>query len=117
MSNFLTSSNLLAGAIGILVLCWAFNMIFTSVVNFRRVKVDTQAPFIRIDASLNDIRQELDLLKRRVDIHDDEVKDLHTGQSAMCRGVQALLEHALHNGNEEEMKAAADGIGKWLRTR
>lgn len=117
MSEFLTPSYLLSGAVGILLLCWAFHLVYTAVADARKVRETAQTPFVRIDASINDLRIELDLLKRRVDTHDDEVKDLHAGQSAMCRGVQALLEHELHNGNEEEMKAAADGIGKWLRTR
>lgn len=117
MGDFLKDIDIQTGAIVVLLLCWAFNLVYTAVQNAKKVQNGAKAPFERIDACLNDLRNELEMLKRRVDSHDDEVKDLHTGQSAMCRGVQALLEHELHNGNEEEMKAAADGIGKWLRTR
>ena len=117
MSDFLSSPVVMNGAVGILLLCWAFNLVFTSVTNVRREKENARAPISRIESDITDLRTELDVLKRRVDEHDDDVSDLHAGQSAMCRGVQALLEHELHNGNEDEMKAASEGIGKWLRNR
>ena len=36
---------------------------------------------------------------------------------ASCAGVQALLEHELHNGNADEMQLASKEINTWLRER
>ena len=58
--------------------------------------------------------EKLDNDKRRLDKHAQDIDDLREGQRNLCFGVQALLEHALHNGNADEMKAASDNIKKWL---
>ena len=128
MEKYLTSDNMLKFCLVALMLCWAFNMIYTAVQNARKEKEHAREPFIRIDASMNDLRTKIDSniqnirvrvesLEHRLSEHDRDLSDLHNGQSAMCRGVQALLDHELHNGNEDEMRAASDNIGKWLRTR
>lgn len=48
---------------------------------------------------------------------EDEVKSLHDGQRVLCNGVVALLEHALHNGNSEEMERASSKIHEWLQEK
>lgn len=45
--------------------------------------------------------------KERIDNHD-------TGQRALLRGVLALLNHELHNGNNDEMERAKSGIDNFL---
>lgn len=117
MQQYLTGDGIVAAVLVVLAVVWAGNMIFSFVASARKEKERAQAPIARLDASISEIRTDLQLLKARVDAHDTEVSDLHAGQSAICRGVQALLEHELHNGNDDEMRAASDGIGKWLRTR
>lgn len=117
MEKYLTGDGLTATALFLLAVVWAGNMIFTFVGGARKERERAKEPFLRIDASINELKNKVSVLERRVDAHDNEVQDLHTGQSALCRGVQALLEHELHNGNDEEMRAASDSIGKWLRTR
>lgn len=114
---YLTGNNLIVFAVVALLLCWGFNLVYSAIGNVRREKERGKEPFVRIDGQIKAVVTRVESLERRVDAHDDEVKDLHAGQSAICRGVQALLEHELHNGNEDEMRAASDGIGKWLRTR
>ena len=39
------------------------------------------------------------------------------GLMVICAGVQALLEHELHNGNTDEMHQASSEISGWLRQR
>lgn len=46
-----------------------------------------------------------------------EMDSLHDGQRVLCRGVVALLEHALHNGNSEEMERASSNISEWLQEK
>ncbi len=59
----------------------------------------------------------LDNDKRRLDEHDRQISDIRRGQMVNCAGVQALLEHELHNGNTTEMQDASKAIDKWLRER
>lgn len=124
MQQYLTGDGLIRAALVILALAWAWNLIYTALSNARKEKE-------RADAPLNDLKTEIGTLKaeigkdreritaleRDIEGHADELRDLHNGQTEMCRGVQALLEHALHNGNTDEMQAASNSIGKWLRTR
>ena len=42
---------------------------------------------------------------------------LDNGQKAVCRGVLALLNHDLHNGNNEEMERAQKTITEYLIER
>lgn len=52
--------------------------------------------------------------KRRLDAQDAELSEQREGQRVLCKGVQALLEHELHNGNEDELASASKGINDWL---
>lgn len=51
----------------------------------------------------------------RLDEHERAIDALCAGQMHLCAGVQALLEHALHNGNSDQMSQAASDISRWLR--
>ena len=128
MEQHFNSENLLIFVVVALAICWAFNLVYTALQNARTAKERAREPFVRIDNTMQDIRakcevhvRELDVrvsfLEQRMEEHEKDLKDIHQGQSAMLRGVQALLDHELHNGNEDEMRAASDSIGKWLRTR
>lgn len=50
----------------------------------------------------------------RLDEHDRAIDGLCAGQTHLCAGVRALLDHALHNGNADQMKAASEAINAWL---
>lgn len=124
MQNYLTGDGLLKAALVILSICWAWNMVYTAITNARKERERQDAPLneIREDIrKLNDgihnDRERITALEHDIEHHGDELRDLHHGQTEICRGVQALLEHALHNGNTDEMEAASQAIGKWLRTR
>lgn len=117
MEQYFTPANAVTFAIVALAFCWGFNLIYTTVQNARKERERQLEPIVKVNASISEVKGRLDSVERRLNGHDADISDLHAGQSAMCRGVQALLDHELHNGNENEMKAASDGIGKWLRTR
>lgn len=124
MEKYLTGDGLLLSVIVILALCQAWNTVYTALTNARKEKERADAPLNIIRADINKLegeiqsdRERIGALERVGDAHARELVDLHTGQTELCRGVQALLEHALHNGNNDEMQAASSSIGKWLRNR
>lgn len=124
MEKFLTGDGLLRAALVLLALCWAWNMVYTALSNARKEKERADEPINIIRADIIKLRDDIsadrgriEALERESDAHERELDDLHTGQTELCRGVQALLEHALHNGNADEMQAASASIGKWLRNR
>lgn len=50
----------------------------------------------------------------RLDEHDRAIDGLFAGQKHLCAGVRALLDHELHNGNADQMRAASEAINDWL---
>lgn len=124
MEKYLTGDGLLMAAIVILALCQAWNTVYTALTNARKEKTRADEPINIIRSDINKLQNEInedrgriEALERVGDAHARELVDLHAGQTELCRGVQALLEHALHNGNNDEMQAASASIGKWLRNR
>lgn len=131
----LSSGGLMIALLVVLAVMNIWNVAYTAVSNARKEKERQDAPVRDLENRLRDtqagirdlegrfgemcrdVNKRVDDLERGVVAHSDEIADLHAGQSALCRGVQALLEHALHNGNDEEMRDASNSIGKWLRTR
>ena len=111
----LTPDTIWSAVIVIFVLLAAYNTFAVFRKNARDETTRRQAPLEAVRNNVERHDLEIKELERRVDALEDDSKDLHAGQSALCRGVQALLEHELHNGNDEEMRGASDAIGKWLR--
>lgn len=135
MEKYLTGSGILTAAIVILALAWAFNIICSAVMNWQKAKEKNGKPIEDLRAEVDGLKTEVqsmdsrfnemcravngrvDAVEHSVEEHTGKLSDLHTGQTELCRGVQALLEHALHNGNEQGMSEASQSIGEWLRTR
>lgn len=124
MEQYLTGDGLLRAALVILALAWAFHHVYTAIADAHKIKEKAEEPLNIIRAEIRSLQKDISADRERIaalervgDAHAHELEDLHTGQTELCRGVQALLEHALHNGNNDEMQAASASIGKWLRNR
>lgn len=64
-----------------------------------------------------DVADALSRDKRRLDSHDRDITDLKEGMKALCEGTNALLNHAIHNGNTDEMIGAQKRLNSWLIDR
>ena len=124
MQQYLTGDNLLKTGLFVLACAWAYNLIYTAVTNSRAEKKRRDEPLEAICADIRALRNDLSTdrqriadLERELGEHSEELQDVKRGQTELCRGVQALLDHELHDGNNDEMQAASNSIGKWLRTR
>jgi len=125
VEKYISGDGLLAAAFVVLALAWAYNMISTARSNLRAEKLQRDAPIAALRGDISTLRNDLaadreriGALERDLELHSGELRDLHQGQTELCRGVQALLEFNLgKNGTEEEMRSASESIGKWLRNR
>ena len=63
------------------------------------------------------VEEKLAADKRMLDRHEEELRDLRRGQSLILQGTNALLEHAIHNGNTDEMVKAQREITHYLIER
>lgn len=46
--------------------------------------------------------------------HDMEIETLRKGMQVLCEGQLAIVEHALHNGNADQLKEACSNLNKYL---
>lgn len=73
---------------------------------------------IKITKELNgpkkDIVKSVDELKEVVHTHTTEIADIRHTNRIQCQAVRALLNHAIHNGNTEEMERAAGVLDDYL---
>ena len=61
-----------------------------------------------------DMYEKLRSDKLKLDEHDKELTALKEGQSVLCSGIVALLDHQLHNGNTKQMEEARNDINRYL---
>lgn len=100
-----------------LLLLNVYNVYSTARKNAREEKEHREQPTLTLEEKIKAHDRMLDNDKRRLDEMERKQNDMERGQMANCRGVQALLEHELHNGNAEEMQEASHEIAEWLRKR
>lgn len=114
MENITADKLLLALGV-VLTLLGAYNTIASARKNMRDEHTRQQAPTDALVSSVHEINRKLDTDKHRLDSHESRLSGLRDGLMVTCAGVQALLEHELHNGNATEMQAASKEIDIWLR--
>ena len=112
-----TTEQLTAFVIVVLAFLNLYNVFANARRNAREEKKRQEAPTASLKSEIAEINKKLGADKQRLDEHEKRLDDLRNGMTAMCAGVQALLEHELHNGNADEMQTASREIDKWLRER
>lgn len=70
--------------------------------------------FSEIDRKLANDKARIDEHTRVLGALSARTDGLEAGQKVLCRGVLALLNHELHNGNNDEMEKAQQGINNYL---
>lgn len=106
----LTGNNLIVTALVLVAVMEFVNLVGRTVGTFR----EWRKPGHDSD---EDFQKRLLKCETRLEKDSLQLQDMKNGQKEICCGVQALLNHALHNGNSDEMKAASDNINKWLVDR
>lgn len=71
-------------------------------------------PREQTDQTLVQCQIDLETQKAVADAQAEEIRILGAGLIVTCKGVKALLEHELHNGNTGEMVSASKAIDDWL---
>lgn len=94
-----------------------YNVIASARRNYREEKRVSDEPIDRVSEQVKDNMRKLENDKRRLDEMEHKINDDHKGIMSLCVGVQALLEHELHDGNTEELTSASKGIRTWLQER
>ena len=98
--SVLTGSNLIITLLVICALLMVYNLVCTARKNYKELKKPADEREKNVAAKL--------------DKHDKDIAALKEGLKVNCSGVKALLNHELHNGNSQEMQAAATAMDTWL---
>ena len=65
-------------------------------------------------APATDTEKKLANDKKRLDDHEEAIKDLREGNQVICSALLAILDHGIHNGNTEQMQKARDEMMAYL---
>jgi len=84
-----------------------FGQVVTTIRNLRKPK-EKQEENLTVHQSECNTRFETG--ERMIAQHERDIRDLKDGQRVQCVALHALLEHALHNGNKEDMERASRGL-------
>lgn len=103
--------------VAVLALFGAYNTIVTAIKNAREERRVRDSPTRELREEVSEINEKLANDNRRLNAHERRQDDFQHGLMALCSGVQALLDHELHDGNSNEMEEASKNIDKWLRER
>lgn len=98
-------------AIGVLL---AFAAAVVGIDKFLDVLKKWRKPREQTNQTLAQCMIDLDAQRARADEQAEKIKVLGDGLIATCKGVKALIEHELHNGNKAEMETASGAIDDWL---
>ena len=80
----------------------------------RKVLEKLEPRLAEIDRKLANDKALIDNHTRQIAAVEARQDAMERGQKAQCRGVLALLNHELHNGNSDEMERAQAGMNDYL---
>ena len=79
-----------------------------------KVIANLEPRFAEIDRKLANDKEQIDAHTRQINTMEKRQNSSDKAEKALCRGVLALLNHELHNGNTDEMEKAKSGIDDYL---
>lgn len=94
-----------------------YNLIATAMKNHREEKARQAAPTDDLRTRMEEHERILAKDKARIEALERKTDDLTIGQRATVKGIQALLEHALHDGNTDQLQSASEQLTNWLTDR
>ena len=76
MQTYLTGHNLLIAVLFIVAVCWACNMVFSTVQNVRKIKDESQEPIVKLTARIEGVERMLANDKNRMDNHEQMLSNM-----------------------------------------
>ena len=113
----LTHENLITFLLVLVALMWVAERIMSFVERVKKWRRPQEVREENLNSQQETCRKKFDRDRAELDKHAERLDDLESGQAVMCNGIHALLEHALHNGNSDEMRAASAALFSYLNSR
>jgi hypothetical protein len=110
----LTSNNLLTFLLVLVALATLFILFFNVVEAVHKLKKPQENKENNLMIRQGECEKRFARDYRVLDEHTRRIEDVEETNHVLCAGIHALLEHELHNGNSDEMRAASEALFKHL---
>lgn len=96
-------------------LCLTFTAVVTAYEKLQNLRKPHSTQESKVMDMLSHDKRRLDEQEARIARLENKQENSEEGLRVTCAGVMALLDHAIHNGNEDQMNEASRDINKYLR--
>ena len=110
----LTSDNLLIFLLILVALATLFILFVNVVESARKLKKPQENKENNLTSHQDECQKRFDHDYQMLNDHAERIEDVEETTHVLCAGIHALLEHELHNGNSDEMRAASDVLFRHL---
>ena len=97
-----------------LVLLQSFSTVYIARKNARALRDEKTAPIRLLEERVTKVEQMLKNDYLRFEHDEKDIVQMKSGLQVICKGVLALLNHEIHNGNGDEMQDALKGLNAWM---
>lgn len=102
----------------VLVALMGFFVLVGNVIKtFRDIKKPKQDNEESIKTEIKELKNQVRRIETVMDDHGREIDDIRDTNRVLCQSIRALLIHALHDGNTEEIERAASALDDHLTKR
>ena len=99
---------------GVLAIAGAISTIGGAVEKIVKVVKAAKAPEQQQNAEIEDIKNRLDTVERKLDNDKLQIKDAKECNHVLTKGMLALLEHGINGNNIDQMRDAKNGVEAYL---
>jgi hypothetical protein len=107
-------NNLLIFLIVLIAMMGLFVLVGNVIKTFREIKRPKDQSREDLKAQFTGLKKQVDRIEDVVGSHSAEIDDIRHTNRIQCQAVRALLNHAIHDGNTEEMQRAAGALDDYL---
>ena len=110
-------NNLLIFAIVLVAIMGLFVLVGNVIKTFREIRKPHNDAKDDLRVEFLGLKNQVDHITRTINSHSTEIDDIRHTNRIQCQAVRALLNHAIHNGNTDEMLRAAGALDDYLTAK
>ena len=107
-------NNLLIFMIVLVAIMGLFVLVGNVIKTFRDLRKPTDDMREDLNLEVKELKRQIDRVEQTVSDHSIEIDDIRHTNRIQCQAVRALLNHAVHDGNTDEMLRAAGALDDYL---
>lgn len=113
----LEGNNFYIFVIVLIAIMGLFVLVGNVIKTYRDLKKPIDDDNNNIRTEVKELRHKIDRIETVVDEHGKEIDDIRHMNRIQCQSVRALLNHAIHDGNTDEMSKASTELDAYLNSK